>query len=66
MELISSFTEFIKKFITEMPDIFTYLLSFLSGIIEYIKDLFASGQIIIGILIVLVLVKLVGIIRNVI
>lgn len=66
MDLITSFIEFIKKFITEMPDIFTYLLSFLSGIIEYIKDLFASGQIIIGILIVLVLVKLVGIIRNVI
>ena len=66
MDLITSFIEFIKKFITEMPDIFTYLLSFLSGIIENIKDLFASGQIIIGILIVLVLVKLVGIIRNVI
>lgn len=66
MDFITEIIDFITTFISNCPDIFAYVFSFLTGIIVFIKDMFLSGQILIGVLIVFLLVKLVGIIRDVI
>lgn len=64
VDFILEFGDFVKNFITSCPDIFKHVFVFLTDIISYIKDLFVSGQILIGIIIVFLLVKLVGFIRS--
>lgn len=66
VDFIFEFGEFIINFIKSSPDIFKHVLVFLTDIITYVKDLFVSGQILIGVILVFLLVKLVGFIREVI
>lgn len=66
VDFIVEFGEFIINFIKSSPDIFKHVLAFLTDFISYVKDLFVSGQILIGVILVFLLVKLVGFIREVI
>lgn len=65
MDFIDEFINFISNLIATSPDIFTHLFEFLNGIVECIGDLFKTGEILLGVFILIILIKIVGHIKEV-
>ena len=59
MDMISEFTNFMINLIESLPDVFKYILSFLTDIVDFVVYLFESGQIVLAIFIALILFKIV-------
>ena len=64
VDFVVEFTDFIINLITEVPDFFTHVLEFLNDFVDSAKELFNAGNIFLGVLVILLLIKIVGLVRN--